>query len=67
MGKRLIIQARGKGGPRYRTPSHRFLGRVEYLPYGKYTAKVLDIMNDPGHYAPFMLVKGNGKKVRSFF
>ncbi|MBI2545161.1 MAG: 50S ribosomal protein L2 [Candidatus Aenigmarchaeota archaeon] len=64
MGKNLIIQARGKGGPRYRTPSHRFLGRVEYLPVGNFTARVLDILNDPGHYTPLMLIKGqDGKKI----
>lgn len=64
MGKRLIIQARGKGGPRYKTPSHRFLGKVQYLPYGSFTAKIVDILNDPGHYAPVMLVKTeDGKEV----
>ncbi len=64
MGKNLIVQARGKGGPRYRTPSHRFLGRVQYFPYGSFSAKVVDIMNDPGHYAPVMLVKDQkGKEV----
>ncbi|MBI2543546.1 MAG: 50S ribosomal protein L2 [Candidatus Aenigmarchaeota archaeon] len=63
MGKRLIVQARGKGGPRYKVPSHRFLGKVEYFPYGTFTAKVVDIMNDPGHFAPVMLVKAEGKEI----
>lgn len=64
MGKTLIVQARGKGGPRYRTPSHRYLGKVQYFPFGSFTAKVVDIMNDPGHYAPVMLVKDqNGREV----
>src|SRR3989338_10334466 len=64
MGKNLIVQARGKGGPRYRTPSHRFLGRVQYFAFGSFTAKVVDILNDPGHYAPVMLVKDqNGREV----
>ncbi len=64
MGKNLIVQARGKGGPRYRTPSHRYLGRIQFLPFGTFTAKVIDIMNDPGHYAPVMLVRdNNGREV----
>ncbi|MBU5537641.1 MAG: 50S ribosomal protein L2 [Candidatus Aenigmatarchaeota archaeon] len=64
MGKTLIVQARGRGGPRYRTPSHRFLGRVQYFPYGSFTAKVVDIMNDPGHFAPVMLVRDpNGREI----
>jgi len=64
MGKTLIVQARGKGGPRYRTPSHRYLGKVQYFSYGTFTAKVVDILNDPGHFAPVMLVKDqNGREV----
>lgn len=62
MGKTLIVQARGKGGPRYVSPSHRYLGRVRYLHNGNFTAKVVDIMNDPGHFAPVMLVKINGRE-----
>ncbi len=57
MGKRIIPSARGKGGPRYRAPSHRYLGRVEYLPFGSFTAKVVDILHDPGRGSPVMLVK----------
>ncbi len=57
MGKQLIVQARGKGGPRYKIPSHRYLGRVRYFPSNHLTAKVVDILNDPGHYSPVMLVK----------
>jgi hypothetical protein len=29
MGKRIIPKARGKGGPRYRVPSHRYAGKIE--------------------------------------
>lgn len=64
MGKRIIARARGKGGPRYRAPSHRYLGRVEYFPFGSFTAKVVDIMHDPGRSSPVMLVKSeDGKEV----
>lgn len=63
MGKRIIPQARGKGGPRYRAHSHRYLGKVEYLPYGSFTAKVVDIVHDPGRSAPVMIVKTDKKEV----
>ncbi len=64
MGKRIIPQARGAGGPRYRAPSHRFLCRVEYLPFGSFTAKVVDIMHDPARSSPVILVKTeDGKEI----
>lgn len=55
MGKRLITQRRGKGRPRYRSPSHRFKGDIKYprldssRPIG---GQVLEIMHDPGRTAP---------------
>jgi len=62
MGKRIIPRARGKGGPRYVSPSHRFLGRVEYAPAG--IGQVKDIVNDPGRSAPVAIVKfQDGKEV----
>ena len=64
MGKRIIPQARGRGGPRYRAPSHRYLGKVEYLPFGSFTAKVVDILHDPGRSSPVMLVRTEeGKEI----
>lgn len=64
MGKRIIPQARGKGGPRYRAPSHRYLCKVEYLPFGSFTAKVVDIMHDPSRSSPVILVRTeDGKEV----
>jgi large subunit ribosomal protein L2 len=57
MGKRIIARARGKGGPRYRAPSHRYLGRVEYHPFSNVTGKVIDILHDPGRSAPVAIVR----------
>lgn len=58
MGKRIIQRARGKGGPRYRAPSHRYVGKVNYnlskdVSYGL----VVDIIHDPGRNAPLTVVK----------
>jgi large subunit ribosomal protein L2 len=64
MGKRIIPRARGKGGPRYRAPSHRYLGRVEYFPFGNVTGKVVDILHDPGRSAPVAIIRTeDGKEV----
>jgi large subunit ribosomal protein L2 len=64
MGKRIIPRARGKGGPRYRAPSHRYLGRVEYVPVTGISGKVVDIVHDPARSAPVAIVKfEDGKEV----
>jgi len=64
MGKRIIPRARGAGGPRYVSPSNRFLGRVEYFPFGKVSGRVVDIVRDAIHSAPLAIVKGDdGKEI----
>lgn len=61
MGKRIIARARGKGGPRYRAPSWRYLGKVSYATEG--IGEVLDILHDPGRNVPVCLVQINGQKL----
>jgi len=63
MGKRIIARARGKGGPRYRAPSHRYRGKVEYFPLSGITGVVKDILHDPGRSAPVMIVKVGKKEI----
>lgn len=64
MGKRIIARARGKGGPRYRAPSHRYLGKVEYVPIAGITGKVKDIVHDPARTAPVAIIKlESGKEI----
>lgn len=46
MGKRLRPQRRGKGGPTYRAPTHRYKFDVAY-PSQNGTGIVRDIVNDP--------------------
>jgi len=58
MGKRIKTRARGKGGPRYRAPSHKWAGKVEfYLPQNISSGVVKDIIHDPGRNAPLALVE----------
>jgi len=64
MGKRIIPRARGKGGPRYRAPSHRFLGRVEYIPVTGISGRVKDIVHDPARSAPVAIIRfEDGKEI----
>lgn len=59
MGKRLIQQARGKGGPTYRTPSFRYYGPAKLRPRTAemIEGKVLDLVKCPGHTAPLAAIK----------
>lgn len=59
MGKRLTVQRRGKGSPVFRSPSHRWVGRVAHVQM-KTTGikgKITDLIHCPGHTAPLMTVK----------
>ncbi len=61
MGKRLITQSRGRGGPRYRAPSHRFKSEARYpsntgVYRDKMGGQVIDIIHDPGRTAPIAKV-----------
>ena len=56
MGKRLIQQARGKGGPTYRAPSFRYKGKATYIDK-ETSAKIVDIVKCQGHSAPLIKVK----------
>ncbi|MBI4452627.1 50S ribosomal protein L2 [Candidatus Woesearchaeota archaeon] len=65
MGKSLIQQKRGKGSPRYRAPSFRYKGKVNF---GRYelskgmTAEIINLVHSSGHSAPLMeLQYGNGE------
>ena len=65
MGKSLIQQKRGKGSPRYRAPSFRYKGKVNFARYeeGKtISANITDILHSSGHSAPLMELKySNGE------
>ncbi len=55
MPNRNIQQRRGRGTPRYRSPSHRFKGEIRYprVDYtGKLTGQVVELIDDPGRAAP---------------
>src|SRR3989338_8375 len=64
MGKNLRQQRRGKGSPRYRSPSHRFLGKPEYrIPANATSGTVVDIIDAPGRLTPLAEIEINGKRM----
>ena len=57
MGKNLIVQARGRGGPRYRSPGFRFKGAIEMRAPATISGIIEDIIDCPGHDAPLAKIK----------
>jgi len=59
MGKNLIQQARGKGGPRYRAPSFRYKGQVKHLAPNADVVKgrIISLITCQGHNAPLAEIK----------
>ena len=73
MGKRLIQQRRGRGTPRYRSPSHNFIGRVLHRPYDEFEkkgiikGKVVDLIKCIGHSGPLAIVEYENGEVITMF
>jgi large subunit ribosomal protein L2 len=62
MGKRLKQQARGKGGPKYRAPSHRYKYDITY-PSRNLEGTVRKLINDPARTGVIAEIQyTNGKK-----
>lgn len=59
MGHRITTQSRGKGGPTYRVPSHRYKAQLKHFGSGEETVsgQVIDIEHDPARHTPIALVK----------
>jgi len=63
MGKNLIQQARGRGGPRYRAPSFKYKAKITYPKDGK-AGEVVDLIKCRGHSSPLAKIKyDNGEEV----
>ena len=58
MGKNLIQQKRGKGGPTWRANGFNSEGDVK-LPHNKTSATVIDLITSRFHSAPLATVKYN--------
>ncbi len=63
MGTRLIPQRRGKGGPAFKTPSHRFFDATQYVHVaGTMRGQIMQLLTDPAHSTVMAVVLlENGK------
>ncbi|MCK5344937.1 MAG: 50S ribosomal protein L2 [Candidatus Heimdallarchaeota archaeon] len=63
MGKRILVQRRGRGSPVFRALSHRRRGKARYLPIkdnestGKIEFTIVDFIHEMGRGLPLMLVR----------
>ena len=65
MGKRLIQQARGKGGPTYRAPSFRYKGEAKHYRTSSnlLEGEIVDLIHCPGHSSPLAKISYAGDAV----
>ena len=66
MAHRIIAQNRGKGGPTYRAPSHRYKAPLRHAGKNDSLIKglIVDIEHDPARHAPIALARlEDGEKV----
>ncbi|TAJ45834.1 50S ribosomal protein L2 [Methanofollis fontis] len=66
MGHRIISQNRGRGGPTYRAPSHRYKAELKHACRNNegVNGKIIDIEHDPARHAPIARVEiADGKKI----
>ena len=63
MGKRILVQRRGRGSPVFRSLSHRKRGKARYLSITEKEIKdkiefvIIDFIHERGRGVPLMLVK----------
>jgi len=59
LGKRLLVQRRGRGGSNFRAPSHKRKGKVKHHPAreGVVHGTIKELTHDPGRGAPLAKVK----------
>jgi large subunit ribosomal protein L2 len=59
MGHRITTQNRGRGGPTYRAPSHRYKAELRHIGDNTKTTNgtIIDIEHDPARNAPIAVVR----------
>ncbi|MCD6106153.1 MAG: 50S ribosomal protein L2 [Thermoplasmata archaeon] len=57
MGKRIYSQRKGRGGPTFRAPSHRYRADARLPPIREGVGVVEEIVHDPGRTAPLAVVR----------
>ncbi|MHA1410412.1 MAG: 50S ribosomal protein L2 [Candidatus Odinarchaeia archaeon] len=68
MGKRILVQRRGRGSRQFRAPTHKRKGKVKYISLSPdeanktITGEVISLHHDPGRGAPLAYVKFENNK-----
>jgi len=62
MGKKLILQRRGRGTPKFKVPSHRYKGDIRYPYEGEFEGVVSEITRDAIHTSPIMKIRSKDNK-----
>ena len=67
MGKRILVQRRGRGTPNFQSPTHKRRGQIKYRYFQSndkaIKATVKDLLHDPGRGCPVALIQyEDGKK-----
>ncbi|MHA1291923.1 MAG: 50S ribosomal protein L2 [Promethearchaeota archaeon] len=66
MGKRILVQRKGRGNLWARSPSHRHIGAVKYRPFkqgeNELKFKVIELVHSPGRGAPVAKIKFQDKR-----
>ena len=68
MGKKILVQRKGRGNLWARSPGHRHIGRIKYRPLKEsenvIKFRVLDFLHDPGRMTPVAIIRyeDNGQK-----
>ncbi len=60
MGKRLRTQRRGRGTPRYRSPSHRHVDDVRLPAFNEGAGTITDLIHAPGRTSPLAVIDFDG-------
>lgn len=62
MGHRIISQNRGRGGPTYRAPSHKYKAELKHVCKNNevLVGRIIDIEHDPARHAPIARVEFDG-------
>ena len=60
MGKRIIVQARGKGSNTYKVRKRAFRYKLQYPKKLSGEGNVIKLLNSPGHTAPLAKIKYYG-------
>ena len=66
MGKRILVQRRGKGTQTFRSPKHRKRGKVKHIPPRQdvISGTVIDFIHEGGRGVPLAMMQyANGNRV----